>query len=103
MQDDYDQRLSEWARTYNGYERLAGGPSGLATLIEPLEREFEQSRRIPEWAGVELLRGWAFWLVRSHHHSGYAPLSEEYPQILAIAETINRHPGCRDTDRAPKR
>ena len=47
--------------------------------------------------------GWAFWLVRSHHHSGYAPLSEEYPQILAIAETINRHPGCRDTDRAPKR
>jgi len=52
---------------------------------------------------VDLLRGWAFYLVRSHRHGGaYEPLYVEYPAVLAIVDAINRHAAARPEDRAPE-
>lgn len=70
--DDIDQRLMSqmivWALTYDGYERLGGresGPPASAILLEPAWQEFRRSGRIPEWCGVDLFRGWAFYLDRA--------------------------------------
>lgn len=103
VDERYESALIEWAHTYNGYERLAGGPGDLWELVRPLHEEFERTGMIPEWAGVDLLRGWAFYLVRSHRHGGaYEPLYVEYPAVLAIVDAINRHPAARPEDRAPE-
>lgn len=103
MNTSYDQLLIEWAHSYNGYERLAGdGPRNLYALTEPLQRAFDRDGTIPEWAGVDLLRGWAFYLARAHRHGGaYDDFSVEYPQVLAIVDAVNRHPYATDDDRAP--
>jgi len=103
VDERYESALIEWAHTYNGYERLAGGAGDLWELVRPLHEEFERTGKIPEWAGVDLLRGWAFYLVRSHRHGGaYEPLYVEYPAVLAIVDAINRHPAARPEDRAPE-
>ena len=94
MDERYESALIEWAHTYNGYERLAGGPGDLWELVRPLHEEFERTGMIPEWA---------FYLVRSHRHGGaYEPLYVEYPAVLAIVDAINRHPAARPEDRAPE-
>ncbi|WP_232715208.1 hypothetical protein [Gordonia metallireducens] len=104
MTKDYELLLIEWAHTYNGYERLGGGPHKLAELVAPLRHEFESLGTIPEWAGVDLLRGWAFYLVRAHRHGGaYDPLMVEYPEIIAIVDAIDKHPATTDEDRPPAR
>ena len=103
MDDSYEYALIEWACEYNAYERLAGSPNRLWDLLHPLRDAFERAGSIPDWAGVDLLRGWAFWLVRAHSHGGYSPLCEEFPEIEAIVAAINRHPACRARDRAPER
>lgn len=99
----YDERmLIEWAHGYNGYERIANGPDLLRTTIRPVTDEYERTRTIPDWAGVDLLRAWAFYLVRVHRHSGgYEPLTEEYPEFLAIVDAIDRHPAATSRDRPP--
>lgn len=64
--------------------------------------EFRSTRGIPEWAGVDLLRGWAFWCVRAHRHGGgYEPIEEEYPEFKAIVAALRHHPGATDADRPP--
>ncbi|AZZ82281.1 hypothetical protein C5O27_15380 [Gordonia alkanivorans] len=105
MTTSYDQLLIEWAHSYNGYERLAGnGPRHLYELTLPLQRAFDRNGNIPEWAGVDLLRGWTFYLARAHRHGGaYDDFAVEYPQILAIVDAVNRHEGAKDDDRAPSR
>lgn len=99
---EYDeQNLIKWAHRYDGYKRLGGGPEFLAAVVSPVAAEFARTRRVPDWAGVDLLRGWAFYLVRSHRHSGeYEPLTEEFPEFVAIVEAINRHPAATAKDRA---
>ncbi len=98
-----DIDYGSWAHRYNGYARLAGGPQQLGAVVEPLRAEFESTGGIPDWAGVDLLRGWAFLLVRAHRHGGYGPLIEEFPQIVAIADAVARHPGATEDDRPPTR
>lgn len=89
-----------WAHGYNGYTRLAGGPEQLGAVIAPLREAYRATGEIPEWAGVDLLRGWAFLLVRAHRHGGgWRPLPEEFPEIVAIAEAVDRHPAATDDDR----
>ncbi|MDR7288630.1 MULTISPECIES: protein-tyrosine phosphatase family protein [Mycolicibacterium] len=96
--------LIEWAHEYNGYQRLAGNPSRLADVLRPVMDEFRSTRVIPEWAGVDLLRGWAFWCVRAHRHGGaYGPIEEEFPEFTAIVEALRHHPGATDDDRPPLR
>ena len=55
----------DWAGAYNAYERLAGTPQALAAVLAPARNEYQDSRGVvPEWAGVDLLRGWLFFLYR---------------------------------------
>ncbi|MBP1819303.1 hypothetical protein [Mycobacterium sp. OAE908] len=102
--DNYEFKLVEWAHEYDGYARLARTPENLWEVIRPAREVFERTGEIPDWAGVDLLRGWAFYLVRAHRHGGaYEPLQEEYPEIRSITEALNRHPNARTEDRPPRR
>lgn len=96
-----EQSLVEWAHEYNGYERLARDPSLLGDLMRTLQDEYRRTSEIPEWAGVDLLRGWAFFCVREHRFSGYGPLSEEYPEFYAIVDALHRHPAATEAERPP--
>ncbi|WP_245906496.1 hypothetical protein [Mycolicibacterium palauense] len=102
MDVDYDYRLGSWAHTYNGYSRLASDHRALGEVLRPVREAFERDGTIPDWAGVDLLRGWAFILVRAHRHGGgYRPLREEFPEFAAIVAAIERHPGATEEDRPP--
>ena len=104
MSTNYDQLFIEWTHTYNGYERLAAGPGKLYELLAPLRQEFDQHGMVPDWAGIDLLRGWALYLVRAHRHGGgYEPFTVEYPEVLAIADAIDKHAAVTDADRPPAR
>lgn len=100
-------RQIEWAHLYNGYERLAGGeegPQALARLLEPAWREYQLRGRVPEWCGVDLLRGWAFYLTRADRHGGGYDLGEGGGKVRewnAVLERIATHPGARREDRPP--
>lgn len=63
----------EWALAYNAYERLAENPAGLEHLLSPALDGFRTTGRVPGWCGVDLLRGWAFYLVRGDHFAGGGP------------------------------
>ena len=102
MGDDYEMRLIKWAQKYNGYARLASEPEHLWDVVRPMYEVFRADGRIPEWAGVDLLRGWAFYLVRAHRFSGsWAPIEEVSPEFTAIMEAIRLHPGARKSDLPP--
>lgn len=104
---DLRHRRIMWALEYNAYERLAGGdegPGALARLLEPVWTEFERGGRVPEWCGVDLLRGWAFYLVRADYHSGGLSLGDrghKTPEWTAVLERIASHPGARREDIPP--
>ncbi|QVI26748.1 hypothetical protein MN2019_21115 [Mycolicibacterium neoaurum] len=104
VDDGYEQALIEWAHTYNGYERIARSPEALNGVVQPLLREFNRTRKIPEWAGVDLLRGWAFYIARAHRFSGgWDPIWDEYPEFVAILDAIDAHPNSTGSDRPPRR
>ena len=98
-------RAVRWAHTYNAYDRLATisdeGPS-LRELLEPLIESFRNGGFVPEWAGVDLLRGWAFLLVRmNRHEDGW--LLDEHPEMCLIADAITNHPAALESDLPPTR
>ena len=98
-----------WAHTYSAYERLAGGqqgPRALARLLEPAWREFERTGRVPEWCGVDLLRGWAFYLAREDRFDGGYLLDAggaKAREWEAVLEQIAAHPSARGADVPPLR
>jgi uracil-DNA glycosylase len=87
-----------WAHRYNGYERLASSPEQLGELLRPAQAAFRGTGRIPEWCGVDLLRGWAFYLVRVDRHRGGGTLGEEWTAVL---DALCRHPAATGADRPP--
>lgn len=95
---DVPQAQIEWAHRYDGYQRLASSPEQLEELIRQGRRSFEARRRVPEWCGVDLLRGWAFYLVRADRHAGGGTLGEEW---LAVLERVRTHPSSTAADRPP--
>lgn len=111
VMDDFNDRLMSrqvmWAHTYNAYERLAGGESGpnaLADLLEPAWLEFRRTGRVPGWCGVDLLRGWAFYLTRADRHGGRYSLSSGGSAVVewqAVLSRIAGHPNCGAGDRPP--
>ena len=103
MTGDYEQELIEWAHNYKAYERFASIPDRIEACLAPLIEEWERNRRIPEWAGVDLLRAWAFYCVRSHHFDDWQPLLVAYPQVGGIAEAIRNPPAARKSDMPPPR
>ncbi len=63
----------EWAHEYDGYTRLASTPEQLEKLLRRARNSYRTHGRVPSWCGVDLLRGWAFLLVRADRHSGGCP------------------------------
>ena len=66
---EFDEIL-RFAIAYNGYERIAGSPEALFRLYEPIRKEWEESGRLPDWAGLDLLRGLLFLMAREDHMAG---------------------------------
>ncbi len=93
--------LIDWAHSYNGYERLGAGPSELGTVLRPLQEEIETSGRIPEWAGVDLLRGLAFLRVRMAANREAPEYALDDHLFLAVAATVHNHPHALPGDRPP--
>ena len=60
----------EWAHGYNGYERIASESALLLAVPRPLREAFERDGVIPDWAGVDSLRSWAFCIASEYHWSG---------------------------------
>jgi len=101
VDEAYEAALIKWASKYNGYERLAHAPEGLEAVLTPLMQEYSTTERIPDWAGVDLLRGWAFYCYRAHRWSGHGFLLEDYPEMALIVEAIRNHPGAKARDMPP--
>ena len=89
-----------WAHRYDAHRRLARSPADLAALLEPAQAEYDRTRRVPEWCGVDLLRGWAFFLVRRDHHRGGGSLDDEWRAVL---DALRQHPDAAGDDRPPRR
>lgn len=100
---NYEEKLIGWALEYNAYNRLAGTgsfPAALREVLLPLIESYKESGVIPQWAGVDLLRAWAFYLVRiNRHEDGY--LLQEHPEMHAIVAAVTKHPAARESDMPP--
>jgi len=57
----------EFAATYNAYNQIAGEPETLSAMYEPIRRVWYQTGKVPEWMGVDLLRGLLFLMFRQDH------------------------------------
>lgn len=88
----------KWALAYNAYDRLAADPRDLERLLSSARDEFHTSGRVPEWCGVDLLRGWAFYLVRADRFAGGGTLGEEWQAVLS---SVREHPAARRRDLPP--
>jgi len=88
----------EWAHEYDGYSRLASTPEQLEKLLRSARNSYRTHGRVPSWCGVDLLRGWAFLLVRADHHSGGGTLDGEW---LTVLDALRHHPHARHEDRPP--
>ena len=101
----YEDRLVKWAHEYNAYHRLAAGEfepfmGALRVVLHPLLESFRAEGVIPKWAGVDLLRGWAFYLVRlNRHENGF--LLDEHPELHGIVDAITKHPAAQEADMPP--
>lgn len=97
---DSRQAEIEWAHTYSGYERLAGEPRRLEVLLAGAREEYRREGVVPEWCGVDLLRGWAFYLVRADRFAGGDTLGAEWDAVL---RAVRDHPAARPDDAPPDR
>lgn len=98
MSDRVTAAEVEWAMSYNGYERLGRTPDDLTRVIGPARQEYERTNHVPEWCGVDLLRGWAFLMQREDYHQGGGSLGAEWASVL---DAVRRHPAARRPDLPP--
>jgi len=97
-------RQVRWAHLYDGYQRLASPPDALHALIDSAQREWEHTGRIPDWCGVDFLRGWAFYITRADRHgggNGLAPGGSMLAEWRAVLRAITIHPGAHGEDFPP--
>ena len=99
--EDHEDQLLAWAQNYNAYERIADDWVQVNRMLMPLREEWEAHQRIADWAGVDLLRAWAFYCAREACNDMYKSLLEGYPQVEAIADAIRAHPAARPRDMPP--
>jgi uracil-DNA glycosylase len=97
-----------WLTAYDGYQRLAGEPQRLAALLADARAERKRSGRVPDWCGVDLLKGWAFYLYRDDYFtSGGHSLSHSDTELFRewndVMDLLTQHPGATDLDRPPVR
>ena len=96
-------RQIAWASRYDGYGRLADGPPELAHVIAPARDEWQRTGEVPSWCGVDLLRGWAFFMIRADRHGGgyrLEPGGDMLPEWRAVMHAIAGHE-CADPDDRP--
>ena len=101
MKRDEDGPTTEeikWALAYNAYDRLAAELRDLERLLSSVRDEFRTTGRVPGWCGVDLLRGWAFYLVRADYFAGGGTLGEEWQAVLSA---VREHPVARRRDLPP--
>lgn len=89
----------DWALTYDGYERIAADPLALYRVLAPAIEEFERTGRVPTWAGVDLLRAWAFYRQREAHHSGLDDMARDWEPVL---DALRQRRGTTDEERPPR-
>jgi hypothetical protein len=87
-----------WAHRYNAYGRLAREPHELEMILQPALDQYRRNHTVPEWCGIDLLRGWAFYLVRADRFAGGGTLGREFQDVLA---TVSRHPEKESGDLPP--
>lgn len=90
----------DWARTYDAWTRLAATPETLWSLVSEAHRELVGAGTVPEWCGVDLLRGWAFLAVDELRPAEMAPLGQHWLELL---DAIRAHPGSSLADLPPVR
>ncbi|OCL36839.1 hypothetical protein BCR15_12930 [Tessaracoccus lapidicaptus] len=106
MVHDFERLMGkqiEWTHRYHGYARLGRTPERLA-LLGPAVREYRRTHQVPEWCGVDLLRGWAFYLTRADRHSGGYGLMEggtDIDEWRAVLDRIASHDDATEADRPP--
>lgn len=88
----------EWALRYDGYARLAASPDTLEGVLRSARDSYSRHGRVPDWCGVDLLRGWAFYLARADHQAGGGTLDGEWTAVL---DALAVHPGASPAERAP--
>jgi uracil-DNA glycosylase len=88
----------EWALRYDGYRRLAATPEKLELLLRRARNYWATHGVLPDWCGVDLLRGWAFYLARADHQAGGGTLDSEWDAVLRV---LSAHPDALPDDRPP--
>lgn len=76
----------EFAATYNAYNQIAAEPETLSAMYHPIREAWSESGKVPEWVGVDLLRGLLFLMFREGHF-GYDEDST-LPQMHQVIEAI---------------
>ena len=89
-----------WAMSYDGFERIANGPERLEEVFAPLREAYGRTGTVPEWCGVDLLRGWLFLLQRRDHIEGGGALASEWD---AVIDALRVHSGATGKDQPPRR
>ncbi len=95
------EEILSFALTYHGYRRLAHDPNLLYGIVSPVLDDMRSGGGIPEWAGLDLLRGALFYLQRSTHHEGYVPPEGERQMrtlVAAIGRLARHAPLVADVD-----
>lgn len=98
------QRQIDWAHRYDGYARLGGTPEDLLRLIEPARADWQRTGQVPQWCGVDLLRGWAFYITRADRHGGgygLAPGGSALPEWRAVLGAVAAHRAASGSDVPP--
>jgi len=92
-ESDIVDDLFVWAHRYNGYERIAASPKDLHAVLEPARRTFVSEGVVPDWCGVDLLRGWLFGLARQERIWGSDPA-----EWAAVEDALRKHPAATADD-----
>jgi uracil-DNA glycosylase len=98
MSDSATSAQVRWAHGYDGYRRLASGPEALADVLGGARDAYLGQGRVPQWCGVDLLRGWAFYLAREDRHRGGDTLGDEWTAVL---DRLRIHEDATGADRPP--
>lgn len=98
-------RQIKWAVQYDGYGRLAGdhkSHEALGRLIDPAREEWRRAGRVPDWCGVDFLRGWAYFMVRVGRPA-LEPTGPEGPEFVAVLNAAASHPQATPAEVPPLR
>jgi hypothetical protein len=86
--------ISEFALTYDGYQRLGENPTRLLQVVRPVIRAVRQEKAVPRWCGIDLLRGALFYLQREAHFTEYVSVVNDV-EMRSVVDRIREVAGDR--------